>query len=142
MAIAAYDTQQGATMTLTTDAITLRLTNIAAVRRVFIAIRSTYLSTTLKHTYISGELADFPAFPVTYQNSPGLANPTGGLAQTFTITMPVAPGGSVAESITGTGFVLEGDDTASASSDSEGLQMKSFMFKPDGLTGPTRTVGS
>jgi len=71
-----------------------------------------------------------------------VAVPTAGTVQTMTITAPVAPGGTVAESVTGTGFVVESQYLSSFSSDQEGLQMKRGVLKFDGFTGPTRTVGS
>lgn len=142
MAIATYDTQQGATITFGSDSLTLRLTSVAPLRAAIAIIRATYLGTTGDHEYVPGELKDYAPIPVTYQNSPGLANPSVGTVQTITITGPVAPGGSVAESVTGTAFVSEGDVVPGFSSDSENLQMKSITIKFDGFTGPTRTVGS
>lgn len=141
MATATYDTQQGITMTLSVDSLTLRLTNTGALRKVLIAIRTTYLGSTTKHTYIPGELADFPPIPVTYQNSPGIALPTN-VVQTITFTMPTATGMSVPESVTGSAFIMENDMTPAMSSDSEGLQMKSILIKFDGVTGPTHAIGS
>lgn len=141
MAIATYDTQQGATITLATDSLTLRLTDIGALRKVIEMIRATYLATVTDHEWVPGELANYPPVPITYQNSPGVANPSN-TVQTITITGPVAPGGSVAESVTGTGFVVENDVLPGFSSGSEGLQIKTASIKFDGFTGPTRTVGS
>lgn len=141
MAVAAYDTQQGATLTLSTDSLTLRLTDIGALRKVIEMIRLTNLATTADHEWIPGELANYPPVPITWQNSPGLANPSNAV-QTVTITGPLATGAAVAESVTGTGFVVECDVIPGFSSGSEGLQMKSGTLKYDGITGPTRTVSS
>lgn len=141
MAVSAYDTQQGATLTLGTDSLTLRLTDIGALRKVLQAIRTTYLGTATNHTYIPGELADYPPIAVTYQNGPGIANPSNAV-QTITITGPMATGASVAESVTGTAFVLEQDVVPGFSSAQEGLQIKTISIKFDGGTGPTRTVSS
>lgn len=141
MAIATIDTQQGFTLTLSVDSATLKLTNAGPIRKVLTPIRTTNLATTGDHEWLAGELADYPPIPIVYQNSPGVANPTN-VVQTGTFTMPLAPGGAVAESVTGTGFITEQDILPGVSSESEGLQMKSFMWKWDGLTGPTRTIGS
>lgn len=142
MAIQAYDTQQGFTLTLVTDSLTLRLVSTTELAQFWARIRATHLGTTTDHEYVMGELADTDPVTVTYQNSPGLANPSGGLVQTITMTGPVAPGGTVAESVTGTGAVIRRTMLPGFSSESEALQMKSFQFAYDGFTGPTRTVGS
>lgn len=141
MATAAYDTQQGFTLTLATDSLTLRLVNVGAIRKVLQAIRTTYLATTGDHEYIPGELADYPPIPIVYQNSPGIANPSN-VVQTITFTAPTATGMTTPESVTGTAFVMEQDILSGFSSENEGLQTKSFMIKWDGGTGPTRTLGS
>lgn len=141
MAIQTYDTQQGATLTLGTDSLTLRLVAIGPTIESVIIIPLTNLANTTKKTWAPGELADYEEVVVLCQNSPGVANPTK-VVQTVTITGPTAPGGSVPESVTGTAFVfyltmLPGFDSAN-----EGLQMKTFKIKWDGATGPTRTIGS
>lgn len=141
MAIATYDTMQGATLTLGTDSLTLRLVSIGPVVDEIPNIRISNLANTTKHTWIPGELSDYPEVSVTYQNSPGVGNPTK-VVQTITITGPTAPGGTVPESITGTAFVNQLNMTPGYDSASEGLQIKTFRFKWDGATGPTRTVGS
>lgn len=141
MAVAAYDTQQGATLTLGTDSLTLRIVSIGPVTEEYVNIPLTNLANTTKKTWTVGELADFPEIQVTYQNSPGLANPSIA-AQTFTITGPTATGAGTPESITGTAFVNQRTLIPGFSSESEGLQMKTFRFKWDGGTGPTRTVSS
>jgi hypothetical protein len=141
MAIQTYDTMQGATMTLGTDSLTLRLVSIGPVLDEIVNIPLTNLANTTKKTWLPGELSDYPEVTVTYQNSPGVGNPTK-VVQTITITGPTAPGGTVPESITGTGFVNSLTMTPSYDSANEGLQMKTFKFKWDGGTGPTRTVGS
>lgn len=141
MAIATYDTQQGATLTLGTDSLTLRIVSIQPVVETFTNIRTTHLGTTSKHTWTVGELADYDEIEVVVQNSPAVALPSVA-AQTFTITAPTAPGGSVGESVTGTAFVSRRTWLPGFSSESEALQTKAFRFKWDGGTGPTRTAGS
>ena len=141
MAVATTDTQQGATLTLATDSLTLRIISITGVIEKIINIPTTYLGSTTKKTWRPGELADYDEVTVVYQNSPGLANPTK-VVQTITITGPTATGASTPESVTGTAFVntvpmLPGYDSAN-----EGLQTKTLVFKWDGETGPTRTVSS
>lgn len=141
MAVAAYDTQLGATIALATDSLSLRVMSISPVRRKIKTIRTTHLATTGEETYAPGELLDYDEITVVYQNSPGVAQPTNA-AQTITITGPTAAGATTPESITGTGFVTQDDPIPGFSVDNEGLQMKQMTIKFDGLTGPTRTVSS
>jgi hypothetical protein len=141
MTIATKDTQQSATMTLGTDSLSLRIVSITPITEVIVDIPTTYLANTTKKTWMPGELADYPAFTVVYQNSPSLANPTK-VVQTVTVTGPTASGASTPESVTGTAYansvtVLPGYDSSS-----EGLQLKTVIIKWDGETGPTRTVSS
>lgn len=142
MAIQTYDTQQGATLTLATDSLTLRVTQITPITASIPNIRKTNLSNTTKQTWHPGELKDYEEITVTYQNSPGVAQPSVGTVQTVTISAAVAPGGSVAESVTGTGYVRQDTELPGFSSESEDLQIKTMLIKWDGETGPTRTVGS
>jgi hypothetical protein len=141
MAVAAIDTQQGATLTLGTDGLTLRIVSITGTIEGIKILPKTYLGSTTKMEWFPGELADYDEVTVVYQNSPGLANPSK-VIQTITVTGPTATGASVPESVTGTAFchsitMLHGFD-----SQIEGLQLKTFKFKWDGGTGPTRTVSS
>jgi hypothetical protein len=141
MATATYDTMQGATLTLATDSLTLRLVSISPVLDEIVNIPTTHLGSTSKKTWIPGELSDYPEVTVVYQNSPGIANPTK-VVQTFTITAPTATGMTVPESITGTAFANSVTMVPGFDSANEGLQMKTFKMKWDGGTGPTRTLGS
>lgn len=141
MAVAAYDTQLGATLTLGTDSLSLRIISITPLRENFTSIRTTHLGTSGKHTWIVGELADYDEVTVTVQNSPGLANPSTA-AQTITITGPTASGATTPESVTGTAFIRQRDFIPGFSSENEALQTKTFVIKYDGGTGPTRTVSS
>lgn len=141
MAVAVKDTQQGATFALTTDSLSLRLVSITPILESIINIPTTYLANTTKKTWMPGELADYAELTVVYQNSPGLANPTK-VVQTGTVTGPTAAGASVPESCTGTGFCNEITMLPGFDSGNEGLQLKTFKWKWDGETGPTRTVSS
>jgi ABC-type dipeptide/oligopeptide/nickel transport system ATPase subunit len=141
MAVAAYDTQQGATLTLGTDSLTLRLVSIGPVVESVGNIPLTNLANTTKKTWTPGELADYDEIQVVYQNSPGIANPTK-VVQTITITGPTASGASTPESVTGTAYVRSFHVLPGYSSENEGLQMKTMVIKYDGATGPTRTVSS
>lgn len=141
MAVAAYDTQLGATIALATDSLSLRVMSITPIRRKYKTIRTTHLATTDKETYMVGELADYDEITVVYQNSPGVAQPTSA-SQTITITGPTAAGATTPESVTGTGIVVQDDLLPGFSADQEGLQMKQMTIKFTGLTGPTRTVSS
>jgi hypothetical protein len=141
MVPAVKDTQQGATITLAGDGLSLRITKIDPLTAVYGEIDTTTLSASTKRTWTVAELANFKDIAVEYQNSPGLANPTPA-AQTVTITGPTASGASVPESATGTAFIKEVPYLPGFSSASEGLQMKTFILKFDGETGPTRTVSS
>lgn len=141
MTIATKDTQQNATLTLGTDSLSLRVVSITPITETIVDIPTTYLANTTKKTWQPGELADYPAFTVVYQNSPSLANPTK-VVQTVTVTGPTASGASTPESVTGTAYansitVLPGYDSGT-----EGLQLKTIVIKWDGETGPTRTVSS
>jgi hypothetical protein len=141
MAVATYDTQQGATLTLGTDSLTLRIISITPVVAKIPNIRTTHLGTTSKHTWMPGELEDYDEITVVYQNSPAVAQPTK-VVQTITITGPTASGASVPESVTGTGFVNQDTKLPGFSADNEALQTKQMVIKFDGNTGPTRTVSS
>ncbi len=141
MAVAAYDTQQGATITLATDSLSMRIVSIGALTESYEIIPLTHLANTTKKTWTVGELADYEQIAVIVQNSPGIANPSIP-AQTVTITGPTASGASTPESATGTAFCLKRDLLPGFNSASEGLQTKTFIVKFDGLTGPTRTVSS
>ena len=100
MPVAAIDTQQGFTLTLSVDGLTLRLVNIGEVREVIALIRSTYLAST-NQTYLPGELPDIQPVAITWQSGPSQALPSR-TPQTITITGALAAGASVAESISGT----------------------------------------
>jgi hypothetical protein len=141
MAVAAYDTQQGATVTLGTDSLTLRIVSIGPLVEKVVNIPTKNLASTTKQTWAVGELADYDEIEVVYQNSPALANPTK-VHQTITITGPTATGAGTPESVTGTGYINTVTVLPGFSSENEGLQMKRFVIKFDGLTGPTRTVSS
>ena len=141
MAVATYDTQLGAALTLATDSLTLRVISITPVRRQVPMIRTTHLGTTTNHTWTVGELYDYDEITVVYQNSPGVAQPTKA-AQTITVTGPTASGASTPESVTGTGCVRSDDPLPGFSSENEALQTKQMIIKFDGLTGPTRTASS
>ena len=141
MAVATYDTQQGATLTLGTDSLTLRIVSITPVIESIINIPLTNLANTTKKTWTPGELADYEEITVVVQNSPGVANPTK-VVQTITVTGPTATGASTPESMTGTGFVNSLTMLPGFDSGNEGLQLKTFKIKMDGATGPTRTVSS
>lgn len=141
MAVAVIDTQQGATLALATDSLALRIVSIGPTVGAIAILPKTYLGSVSKKEWFPGELEDFEEVQVVYQNSPGLANPSK-VIQTITVTGPTATGASVPESVTGTGFcfsvtMLPGFDSAA-----EQLQLKTFKFKWDGGTGPTRTVSS
>lgn len=141
MAVATFDTQQNATLTLGTDGLTLRIISITPVVGSVKILRKTYLANTTKETWLPAELEDYEEHTVVYQNSPGVANPTK-VVQTVTITGPTASGASVPESVTGTAFAFSTTLLPGYSSETEGLQLKTFKFKWDGETGPTRTVSS
>lgn len=141
MTIATYDTQQNATLTLGTDSLTLRLVSITPVIESVIHIPLTNLANTTKKTWMPGELADYEEITVVVQNSPAVANPTK-VVQTITITGPTATGAGTPESVTGTGYVFSLTMLPGFDSGNEGLQLKTFKFKWDGATGPTRTVSS
>lgn len=142
MAVATYDTQQNGTLTMSTDSQSLRIVSIGPTVQSVENIRTTYLANTNKHTWTPGELADCEEIQVVVQNSPGVNNPTLGLVQTFTITGPTPTGASAGESCTATGYVRSITVIPGYSSEQEGLQMKTFIVKFDGLTGPTRTPAS
>src|SRR6185503_1705219 len=141
MAIQTYDTQQGATLTLGTDSLTLRIEAIGPTIESVIIIPLTNLANTTKKTWAPRELADYEEVVVLVHNSPGVANPSK-VVQTITITGPTAPGGSVPESVTGSAFVFYLTMVPGFDSANEGLQKKTFKIKWDGATGPTRTIGS
>lgn len=142
MAIAAIDTQQGATITLSVDSAAYRIVTIPPLRRSIVPIRSTYLSTTVNHRFIAGELRTFETVTVLYQNSPALAQPTIGTTQTITITGPLASGAAVAESSAFSGFIISDDVMPGFTSETEGLQVKQMVIQVDGETGPTHVVSS
>lgn len=136
MTIATHDTQHGATIALSTDSLTLRVTNISASKSTIPMIDSSYHGTTTNATKIAGDLNELGPITITYQNSPGLAVPTKG-TQTLTITGPLPSGASTAEIMSITGNVSETEDSpeyATATGGSSSLQMKTFVFTPDGTT--------
>ena len=141
MAVATYDTMQGATLTLATDSLTLRIVSIAPIVESVIHIPLTNLANTTKKTWTPGEFADYGEIAVVVQSSPGVANPTK-VVQTVTITGPTATGAGTPESVTGTAYVFELTMLPGFDSANEGLQMKTFKIKFDGATGPTRTQSS
>jgi hypothetical protein len=141
MTIATKDTQQNATLTLGTDSLSLRVVSITPITETIVDIPTTYLANTTKKTWMPGELADYPAFTVVYQNSPSLANPTK-VVQTVTVTGPTASGAGTPESVTGTAFANSVTILPGYDSGTEGLQLKTVTIKWDGETGPTRTVSS
>lgn len=141
MAAQLYDTQQGATLSLVTDALSLRILDIEALKYEKAVLDITHLGTITARPKLQGDLKDYKAIKVKYQNSPSIANPSN-TVQTFLITGPVPPGGSTGEIITGTGFVHMGEDNPSYSATAEALQTKEFTFIYDASTGPTRTAAS
>lgn len=138
MPLQAYDTQQGATITLSADSLALRIISIEPVKVQLPVIDTVHLGTTGKRSKIQGDLEEYQGVRVRYQNTPGLANPSK-TAQTIAITGPIPPGGASGEIETGTGFVHQKDEMPGFDSGSEALQVKEFTFIYDGLTGPTRT---
>ena len=137
MTIATHDTQHGATIALSVDSLTLRVTNIAPARKTVPVVETSYHSTTTNATKIAGDLSDLQPITITYQNSPALASPAIKTTQTLTITGPLPSGASTAEIMSITGFVSEVDDSPqydTSTGSSANLQTKSFVFVPDGTT--------
>lgn len=141
MAAQLYDTQQGATMTLATDSLTLRLISIEPLNIEKAVLDITHLGTTGFRPKLQGDLKDAKAQKVKYQNSPSIANPSN-TVQTITITGPTPPGGATGEIIAGTGFVYMNHENPGYDATSEALQVKEFTFIFDGGTGPTRTAAT
>lgn len=141
MAAQLYDTQQGASLTLGTDSLTLRIVSIDALQIEKAVLDITHLGTTGFRPKLQGDLKDAKAIKVVYQNTPTIANPSN-TVQTITITGPTPPGGSTGEIIAGTGFVYQNNENASYSATAEALQTKEFTFIYDATTGPTRTAAT
>lgn len=144
MAVVALDTQHGATVALSSDSLTLRVTKISSARRKGVAVPTSYHGTTTNASYMPGDLLNGEPITVEYQNSPAIANPTPYTVQTLTLTGPTPSGGSSGENIAVTGFVLELDDLPefnASNGTTSNLQMKSFVFQPDGTT-RTRTAAA
>lgn len=137
MTIATYDTQHGATVALSVDSQTFRATSISASGKTIPVVETSYHATATNATKIAGDLADLKPITVTYQNGPGLAALTIGSTQTMTITGPTPTGASTGEIMSITGFVSDQEDSPqydSATGTSAALQMKTFIFTPDGTT--------
>lgn len=144
MAVAAVDTQHGATAALSSDSLSLRVTKIAPAKSKLVAVPTSHHGTTTRATYMPGDLLNGEPIAIEYQNSPTLGNPTAGTVQTLTLTGPTPGSGSSGETIAITGFVTEVDDLpeyAAANGTTSAPQMKTFVFHPDGTT-RTRTAAS
>ena len=136
MTIQTYDTMHGATIGLSVDSLTLRVTDIAGAKSTIDAVETSYHGTTGNATRMPGDLSDLSPITITYQNSPTLASPSKGV-QTLTITGPLPSGASTAEIMSITGFFTEVQDSpqySTSTGGSSGLQTKTATFQPDGTT--------
>lgn len=137
MTIATHDTMHGATIALSVDSLTLRVTDISPAKKTRPEVPTSYHGTATNATKMAGDLNELGAITITFQNSPGLASAAIGTTQTLTITGPVPSGGSTGEIMSITGFVSEVDDSpqyTAATGTSAALQMKTLVFIPDGTT--------
>jgi len=137
MAVALLDTMHGATIALSTDSQTFRVSDITASGGSVPEVPASHHGTTTNAAKVFGDLKELRPITITYQNSPAVATPSIGTVQTLTITGPLPSGASTAEIMSITGAVTEADDSpqyTSATGTSAGLQMKSMVFTPDGTT--------
>lgn len=144
MTIATKDTQHGATIALSSDSLTLRVTSIAAASSSVPDVEATYHSTATNAEMVPGDIVALAPISISYQNSPAVANPSLKTTQTLTITGPTPSGASTGEIMSITGYVKQVQDSPqydTATGSSAGLQMKTFVFQPDGTT-YTHTVAA
>tara|TARA_Y100000310_G_scaffold246825_1_gene252226 strand:- start:3040 stop:3393 length:354 start_codon:yes stop_codon:yes gene_type:complete len=116
---------------------------VGATKSTLPAVETTYHATTGNATRVVGDISDLAPITITYQNGPSLANPSKGV-QTLTITGPTPSGASTAEIMSITGFVIDTEDSPqydTSTGSSAALQMKTFIFQPDGTT-YTHTVAA
>lgn len=136
MSIVTHDTQHGVTIALSVNSLTLRITSVAPAKSTIPAVESTHHATTGDATMVVGDIEALAPISITYQNNSQLANPTK-VVQTLTITGPTPAGASTGEIMSITGFVTETEESPqydTATGTAAALQMKTFVFQPDGTT--------
>lgn len=137
----AIDTGNGTVLTFGTSGFTAFFMEIGGTEQEVPDIKTSHLGTTVKETYIAGDLYESGEFECEFQaNTSTNAQPTiGGTAETITITYPVPTGLTNGATLAGTGYVKK-RKTAGAKNNE--LMMGNMTVKWDGVTGPTFTAAS
>lgn len=141
MAAATKDTGQGASITLSTSALTYKWRKIGKVDNTREKVEDTDLSNATYKSYLPGDLAEPGEFEVEFCFNPVATLPSPvAVAETVTITGPIPVGGTSAASLTGTGFITS--ITRSPEFTTNGLQIGTMKIAFDGKTGPTNTAAA
>ena len=136
----AIDTGHGATITFGTQGGTWRCTRIAGHTEDRPDIDATYLATTSYKEYVPGDLLEPGEFVIDFQFQGTQGCPArSAVAETVTITHPLAYGGATAATVAGTAYVKSVKFPDMSTNE---LQMAQATVKWDGYTGPTYTAAT
>ena len=139
MANALVDTGHNTTATLGTSTFVSNVTSVGGGQSTRVDVSTTYLSTATNHTFMPGDLSDAGEVTIDYQFDPPAVLLVTGVVETLTVTLPTATGFSTAATLAGTGYIKS---VTRPTWVTDSLQMGQFVFKFNGLTGPTYTVAS
>lgn len=135
----AIDTGHGATLTFGTQGGSYSITNIGGHEETRPVVDTSHLGTTTNRTSMPGDLAELPAFTVSFFFDGTTGCPTFAVAETVTVTHPLAAGGSTAANIAGTAYVIRRKHPDLTTNE---MQVGEVDIVWDGGTGPTLTVAT
>ena len=123
------DTGNGATLVLS-GGFTASYTEIGGTEQEIPKIKTSHLGTLVKETYIPGDLYEPGEFDAELQSMIDDTPPPIGTVQTATITYPNGA------TLAGTGFIVKRKGPVLKNNE---LQLSTYTFAWNGLTGPTLT---
>ena len=132
----ATNTGHGGSITLATSALTYAWRKIGAVEQEGESVESTDLDDKYFKTFLPGDVVEPGEFEVEYCWDPReeLTQPTLGVIETVTITLPQGAAETAAADLEGTGFIMS--RTAFPELATNGLQIGKMKIAFDGASGP------
>lgn len=139
MANAAVDTGHGATLTLSTSALSFNWTSIDLGEETIDDIATSHLGSTGYKEYVPGDLKEGGSITIPFQFDNEAALPGLGTVETATVTFPLASGQTTAATLAGTGYLKR---LKRPNLQTDTLQDGELVFMWDGGTGPAFTAAT
>lgn len=132
----AVDTGHGATLTLSTSALSFNWTNIDLGEETITDVKKSHLGSTDYHEYMPGDLKEPGEIMIPFQFDSEAAQIALGVVETATVTAPLAAGQTTQGTWVGSGYLKR---TKRTNFQTDVIQDGELTFKFDGVTGPTWT---